>query len=299
MQPQQLERLKRMINASSMLTGKEKEEWLDLLIVMNDKQVSELEAILNTPSSQPAASAPNPATALPARPIPPAPPAPAPTSAPVPPKNDMPTPRPPVAPPLTHISNLPSGIAQMPSAPRPNRPASSLNYPPPRPQAVRTDSLKQWENKLKRSLEEKELPKPPEEKSLSAAPQAAPKPVPPVSRPMPPPRQPAIERPVPAESALPVQITEPKDVSQLTVGNMKSMSGSLAETLKQMVARSNYFEVLFYLEKSPLYQAYLETGREALSDSSSAFPSGKEGKNFLTKGEFEAFSDLLKSIQIS
>jgi len=252
MQPQHLERLKRMINSSSLLTAQEKQEWLNLLIVMNDKQVSELEAILNTPAEKP-------------------------------------------MPPLTHISNLPAGISQaVPAPPRPTPPPIP-RYPLPK--AMKPNPLQQWEAKFRRSVEEKELsthaaqiPQAPQ--TANSAP-TAPKPAP-IHRPQGTERQSA-----PVKSEPPARIVEPKDTANLTLGNIRAPGSNLAETLKQMVASSNYFEVLFYLEKSPLYQTYLETGRQALSGSASPFPAAIGGKNLLTKAEFEAFSDLLQSIQIS
>lgn len=274
MQLQQQERLKRMINNSSMLTAKEKEEWLDMLIVMNDKQVSELEAILSSPMEKPVV-----------------PPAPVRSVAPTPP--------------LSHISNLPSSMTQ-PQTAAPVPPRYPLPVPPNRP------TLKQWEIKLRREVEEKELPKPAEQKSLPAytIPNPAKSPVPIVypkpalkpltptpPRPSQPPQQPAKNETV-AKRA-PIKIVEPKDIGLINVETMRAMGENLAPTLKQMVASSNYFEVLFYLEKSSLYQAYLQTGREALSGNATTFNAAAGGKNLLTKAEFEAFSDLLKSIQIS
>jgi hypothetical protein len=260
-----------MINTSPMLTAKEKEEWLDMLIVMNDKQVSELEAILNTPTDNLA-------------PLPPAPPAPAPTA---------PTPRS-STPPLSHISNLPSSMSQV----IPAAPALSPRYPLPKP--TKPGSLKQWENNLRHTVEEKELARPQEEKLLSGTRPA----VKPEPRPMP--KQAALTplptvapRAVPEKPGTPANLAEPKDAAALTLGNMRAMGNNLITALKQVVASSNYYEVLFYLEKSPLYQLYLETGREALSAGASAFPASAGGKNLLSKAEFEAFSDLLKSIQIS
>lgn len=306
MQPQQQDKLKRMITTSLMLSDQEKQEWLDMLIVMNDKQASELETILGSPQEgKPVVSA------IPSKP-----------TMPNPPTQTMPLTRPP----LSHISNLPAGMSggQTPR-PIPEAPSSMPKpspvlgtkpnlvqvpkYPLPRP-TFRKPTLKQWEVKLKQIVEEKELPKPAEEKAL---PQHAGvsgistkklanaeldkvAPINPDKK-----LSPALSvPPKPVQKEELVKVVEVKDVALLNLTTMRSMGvEKLVEALKQVVKNTNYYEVLFYLEKSPLYQRYLDTGREALSTAVSTFPELKEGKPLLNKAEFEQFSDLLKSIQIS
>ncbi len=250
MQPQQAERLKRMISTSTILSQQEKQEWMDLLIVMNDKQVSELETILTAPEEQ---------------------------------KSN-----------LSHISNLPSSVAQtvLKSSPVP-----VAKYPLSKPRIVKPTAFKDWEAKLRRTLQEKELSSGPDEKTLPAHVLGN---AIPTKREI---TQPRSQEATPLhKSALvhtepTVKIVEPKDVQNLNVATMKAMGSQLNEVLKKAVLASNYFEVLFYLEKSPLYQAYLATGREALKDPANTFPATLDGKQLLTKAEFEAFSDLLKSMQ--
>lgn len=283
MHPQQQERLKRMINSSQMLTSKEKEEWLDLLIVMNDKQVSELEAILATPAEQTAPAATPPRTAAPAQ----APIQPTPAPQAVPPSAPNP--------PLSHISNLPSSLPQR-------------RYPLPK--SPKPTGLTQWQNRLRHTLEEKELSGRKDEKALPARHEAKQAPVvypspKPSAPPQPAPVRPTHSRPPAPQPSQPelresvIKIVEPADIAKLNVTTMREMGENLVPTLKQMVANSNYFEVLFFLEKSPLYRAYLDTGHLALDNPGAAFPATANGKILLAKAEFEEFSDLLKSIQFA
>lgn len=250
MQPQQAERLKKMISTSTILSQQEKQEWMDLLIVMNDKQVSELEAILTAPEEQ---------------------------------KSN-----------LSHISNLPSSVGR--PIPK-SSPVPVAKYPLSKPKMPKPTAFKDWEAKLRRTLQEKELNSGPEEKNLPA--HIADTATEGVHQRTQSKEQPVIpsKPPLALKSEPIVKIVEPKDIQQLNVATMKAMGTDLSEVLKKAVLASNFFEVLFYLEKSPLYQAYLATGREALRASSTAFPQVSDGKQLLTKVEFEAFSDLLKSMQ--
>ncbi len=263
MQSQQMEKLKQMIHSSTLLSDAEKAEWLDMLIVMNDKQASELQAILEGPGPSPAAKPAAPATASPTTPAKATPP-------PV-----VATPSQPQKMPLSHISNLPKF---------------------PLPTSRRRGTLKQWEANLRQALEEKELAGAKPEERLTDGRKAvtsAGAVKPPVSYPK------ASGKPVKPEPPGPKELNQPKDASLLTLGSMRTMDGGLIPALKKLVAASNYFEVLFYLEKSPLYQTYLDTGRAALSSPAGTFPEQWEGKSLMSKAEFEAFSDLLKSIQFS
>lgn len=263
MQAQQMEKLKQMIHSSTLLSDAEKAEWLDMLIVMNDKQASELQAILEGPG---------PSVASAKSPAPPT------TSASTPPKAAPPvvaTPSQTPKMPLSHISNLPKF---------------------PLPTSRKRGTLKQWETNLRQALEEKELTGAKPEDRLTDGKKTVTSPgavKPPVSYPK------TSPKPVKPEQQGPKELNQPKDASLLTLGSMRTMDGGLIPALKKLVAASNYFEVLFYLEKSPLYQTYLDTGRAALSSPAGTFPEQWEGKSLMSKAEFEAFSDLLKSIQFS
>lgn len=262
MQAQQMEKLKQMIHSSTLLSDAEKAEWLDMIIVMNDKQASELQTILEGPGPSGAASKPSAPPAAPATPARPAPPVVA-TPAQTPPM------------PLTHISNLPKF---------------------PLPTSRKRGTLKQWEANLRQAMEEKELTGAKPEDRLTDGKKA----VTSISAGKPPVSYPKTSRkPVNPEQPGPKELNQPKDASLLTLVSMRTMDGGLIPALKKLVGASNYFEVLFYLEKSPLYQTYLDTGRAALSSPAGTFPEQWEGKSLMSKAEFEAFSDLLKSIQFS
>ena len=87
---QKIEKLRSEVQASRLLDDHEKADWLNLLELMNDKQISELEEILQAPAKVPAPA--------------------------------------PVLPTLSHISNMPTQIggAGATARPMPSRPASPV-----------------------------------------------------------------------------------------------------------------------------------------------------------------------------
>lgn len=117
MQPGQLEQLKRLIGDSPLLQDGERAHWLELLPLMNDKQLLELEAILR-PASQPQPQTrPQPMPL--ARPAPSpsqqAPPLMAPRFQPfaVAPPVARPSAQMPLRPSLSHLTNLPTIVTDM------------------------------------------------------------------------------------------------------------------------------------------------------------------------------------------
>lgn len=267
MQQQQAEKLKKLISTSTMLSEKEKQEWLDLLIVMNDKQISELEAILNPtdsinePAAQPAQK-PVQKVVQPTQPLQPVQ-----SAKPelVSPKTNLENK------PLSHISNLPAGITRTDNA------VAKPKFPLPRPVPKQSpNSL--WQAKFKQIMEEKEIAAPAKQVVATEQPTQ---------------RQPALVKKEPI-----VKLDQPKDVALLNVATMRAMGENIQTELRRMVKMSNYYDVLLSIEKSPLYQAYLLTGKESLNMPAGSFPSSENSNKYLTKEEFEAFSDLLKSIQL-
>lgn len=137
-----LEDVRKRINNSTLLTDREKADWLNLLELMNDKQLGELEEILA--SEKPAQSKPVtvPPVATPAlaavlrpkiaKPNPPTPQAtpPAPVSPP-----HTPAPITQQIPPLGHIANVPTDLNISHSVPQPLPSASAPVVPPKAPPA--------------------------------------------------------------------------------------------------------------------------------------------------------------------
>jgi hypothetical protein len=101
--PQKIESIRQKIQTSTLLTDHEKADWLNLLELMNDKQLGELEEILGT--SARVAMPPQPASKMP---------------------------------PLTHLANIPSDITltQPPQPSPPPRPPQPPRAPAPAPARV-------------------------------------------------------------------------------------------------------------------------------------------------------------------
>lgn len=75
---------------------------------------------------------------------------------------------------------------------------------------------------------------------------------------------------------------------------------ALAKKIKSLVAKYGYFEVIFNLEKSQTYKNYINTGLKLLSGQPDFESLDVEGTgDYLTKEEFEKFTDLLAKIQTS
>jgi hypothetical protein len=89
-----------------------------------------------------------------------------------------------------------------------------------------------------------------------------------------------------------------KDLMALTPAKFSESNDSLIASLKQLVKDFGFYEVIFNLEKSPLFQAYLETGLNILSGKA-GFDSQAEpvDKRFLSRAQFEQFVDFLRKIQ--
>lgn len=114
--PQRIETIRKNIQTSTLLSDHEKSDWLNLLELMNDKQLGELEEIL---AAEPQPQTQQPQT-QPARTTPP-------TTSPTPATASLTDDRP-ALPPLTHIANIPTDVTMTHSVPAvPVRPTPSPN----------------------------------------------------------------------------------------------------------------------------------------------------------------------------
>jgi hypothetical protein len=254
----QLDTFRILVEQSSLLTESERLQWLELLPLMNDKQLLELRGILRSPDPT-----------QPAKPM------------------ELPS--------LRHIVNMPQGVLHesdsvavrqpVPAQPSAAKPAGS------------SISFGQWQDHVKQTLTEKELP------AAKVLPTAT------VSRPtvaaQPIPRTTIAAKPAANLTALattkpqpqkprPVagQAVVPKTLEQLQTMSLESLEKfefqELVTQMQQLVQQHGYFEVLLRLEQSPLFAAYVAAGSEALKT------------NTQLKGEdFKLVSDLLRAIQIN
>lgn len=254
MQPSQIEHLKQLINTSPALTPPEKAEWLDMLILMNDKQASELEEILKAHHGS-----------LPQKPTGP-------------------------MPPLSHISNLPAGV------PRTQQRPQSSAQPAPPPQKVSPNlpsaSTMPWQKQFQAAMTEKELPPPNPAQALHAKSFIASAPV------APRPKATVSKAPSPTSGKAPVLETI-ADAGKLTLSAMRQMAlPDLLIRLQQLSKIEGYFNLLSFLEDSPLYKNYINTGKKVLGNQLT-FGQPDAGELTMTKQEFEAFADILRKIQLN
>ena len=346
MQPQEINKIQHLVELSPILNPGERLEWISLLGLMNDKQLLELEKILESP--------------------------PLPKIEPVKPQGSRPT----EVPPLTHIMNLPeSGTASFPGgqmsprafsqkAGKPTRawnklkdvlaekelppghkePQDELELPPPgsknrdtyNTQHVAPNTQEETDSTqhITRSMPSKPLsgppvPKPkvitqldlaeiskktpvhehssyakasedrPEDKLfvpglqdtnvLMNAKFRKPEPVVPAS---PKAAEALRKRSVPGR-----HLSKLQDVANLSIADITT---DLVATLKKLSAMYGYNELMFAMEKSPLFQSYINTGLAVLSgkynlDTGQAKEQTLE--RYLLKEDFEAFVDVLRTMK--
>ncbi|MFA5991568.1 MAG: hypothetical protein WC794_04985 [Candidatus Doudnabacteria bacterium] len=92
----------------------------------------------------------------------------------------------------------------------------------------------------------------------------------------------------------------PKDLAMLNLTGFKKDSlESFVKTIRHLIEKFGYYDVIFSLEKSPLYLCYLKTGVELMTKQQTfeTFDTGQTIDAFLNRDEFEKFTDLLRQIQ--
>lgn len=302
MQSAQHDHLKQLIESSVILTPIEKSEWLDMLIIMNDKQAGELESILKTETAPPAQGSALARSSDLVRSSTPARLSVPPVAGVIPPNLPMAdisrdfsgrsSSIPNVVPKLSHISNLPSGLISGGNIGQQQPAKVNLPANPPKPTVIPPinppkPSVVQPINSSKPNVA---LPALPSVVAPALKP-ATPKPV----------ASPVFAAPAPKQvpNAGPAQLESITDAGKLTVSSMRSLNSSdLLLRLQQLSKLEGYFSLLSYLEDSPLYKAYIATGKKMLSGQPQV-DQGKSDSDILSKSEFEAFADILRKIQIN
>lgn len=102
----------------------------------------------------------------------------------------------------------------------------------------------------------------------------------------------------PAELSPEIKLEEPADAAELTLSGWRQENPlAFINRLKKIVAKRGYYEVIFNLQKSPLYSAYIDSGLKSL-----AAAAGQNfealGENYMSKKQFEDFTDLLRELQV-
>ena len=232
MDPNKMQRLTQLVQSSSILNAQEKAEWLSLMGLMNDKQLSELEEIL-----KPVPSSVAPVSATPLQ-----------QSAPISTPRPSPTPSPikeALIPSLSHISNLPNQMVDPRLSPKPTPQTSG-----PEQHFASTTKLTPMASVA--STQQAVSPLPP--------PKAAP------SRTVQTTRSSLVTT---QQSASALQLVSLSDVSALTADVLRHQSrAAFFAAITALAEKQGYFQVLARVEESPLYQDYLNYGKLMLSGAS-------------------------------
>ncbi len=309
---QKLKQIQNLVKNATVLSDQEKNEWMALIELMNDKQIAELEEILQKPKPEPVAQpqpqpqvvamppttpVTPPASSAPTRPMPPT--KPMPPTRPVPTVSSVPpvaSARPAVSAPssassLSHISNLPNQLSDQKQDPLVFQPAASpaaKSAAPPVPSVTQP------------------APSRPTPVPMPRPSQAAP--VRPRSIPMPPSSpKPTEAVPMPPVTPLSIPQSTPRDVSSsmntmvlskfediinLTSSALHQQNReTFHKTINELAAQYGYFQVVTNLEQSPLYQDYLNYGKSMLM--------GKKDNLALSQEEFEFIADILLSLKVN
>jgi hypothetical protein len=227
-------RLSQLIDDSSVLSEPEKTEWLNLLTLMNDKQMADLEEILTSKSRGGAV--------------------------------------PPVMPNLSHITNLPPGVAR-------NVPVSE-----PPPVSNTTSDLASHLRKIQTTPLPDIKPQIRVEKGPAAT-QGTWRPTPEASQ----------SAPVPPPGTKAAVFDSLESVQALSAPLLRATGfESTKKQLSELVAQYSYFYVLSALEQSALYHSYIQAGATMLRGGIV-----EPSQTMLTKEEFERVADLLHNLQFS
>ncbi len=317
----QSERIRNLVRISPVLSAAERSEWLSMVDLMNGKQLSDLEHILTAGISR--AVVQHGPVPHPAEPRPPQAPKTLGPSPDNPVQNLRPTPRPAAAAvsgtfgaqlkrtvdttelePGPEELELPPPRAAMP-APRPQPPAlPKPAAPAPAPAAApKMGAAPGLPPKPSFQPPAPAMPKlqprvaPPmlaQNPSSSIQQKIQPKPSAPPPVPLPPAPAP---NPAPAPTGPPPQLKSAEDLIRLNVSGWRAFPPSaFVRAATAAVSRSGLAAAVGALEKSPLMQAYIETGLAALGQRAAG--GGLAAPSLLTRPEFERLSDDLKTLHL-
>src|SRR5581483_6688415 len=98
-----------------------------------------------------------------------------------------------------------------------------------------------------------------------------------------------------AQASNPVRLENLSDLQSLAPSALGGNETDLKKKVKLLSQKFGYHQVIFNLEKSPLYVAYIQAGLEFLSQQPGA--ADKPASNGVSKEQFESMADLLTQIQ--
>lgn len=319
------EQLKKLIETSSLLLPEEREEWLRTVEFMNDKQVQDLYSILAPENRRLVQSLPAEQNPVPAVPLEKT-------------NKEVAGPGTPLQSFLDKTLRQTSR-GNEPVLPVKKEPVSTQPLLNKKPEQARPPTMnaagKAWQQKVALQVKEKELPPGPRGLLLSKAVT----PLPPRSQPetkrvlesvpekknaaasgvsmsafldaTAPPTKSVVSQadsapevalePEGLEPSVVTKINSVEDVQKIGIMTLERMGvEALVEQLNRLTREHGYFPVLLELEKSPLYEAYIVTGKKMLASQDQAPGQPKEPDTltrFLSKEEFESVVDLLQAIK--
>lgn len=255
-----IEEIRKNIQTSTLLSDHEKSDWLNLLELMNDKQLSELEEILA--SGGPASAAGQATTSAADQLLTPNPSMP-PIQAQKPPVN-----MPPLAskmPPLTHIANIPTDVS-MRHEPLPVPPKSNQTTP-----TIPTSKNVSTPITTPASVAEKP-------KSTVGTTTEIPK------------RPTGVTQPR-------LKIEQAEEIKSFSLETLRTNDlQSVVDAVRNQIEQHGYFKIVQLLEASPLYDSYINSGKERLKSNTS---NPISNNYLLTQEELEFMTDLLRHIRFN
>lgn len=258
-----IEEIRKNIQISTILSDHEKSDWLNLLDLMNDKQLGELEEILGVMPAVAQAQAQTQAQ----------------TQAP-----------PSRMPPLSHIANIPTDVTMTHSVPAPSvaAPAPAKPVAPVTPARLPAKPLPPVRPPVAAA--------PPASIPAQSAPSA--QPVNPPSQKSAPVEPVAQQRPVAAPPVLKkLSIANLTDIQAFEVATLRQYElQSIVDAIRTIIQANGYFQILQQLEASPLYRSYIQTGKFMLGEGNAEVA---DPETTLTQTEFEFLTDLLRHMRFN
>lgn len=269
--PNKMQYLANLVQASSILTAAEKAEWLSLMSLMDDKQLGELEDILKPSSEQ---QKPETPSSLPAQNFTPN------QQAQVTNQNTKPM----SSPSLSHISNLPSELVD----PRleksvlnkssdnlinssPSLYAKQVLSPPATTTLPKNPEASFGNQSLSNTVN-------PQQNHHSLAVNSSP--------------QPISTNASRKSTTSSLTFATASDIGKLTSEVLHHQNRSnFYQAIMALAEKVGYFQVVSQLEESPLYADYLNYGRAKLA--------GKQDGLSLSQEEFEFVADVLSSLKVN
>ena len=279
--PQRIETIRKNVKISTLLSDHEKSDWLNLLELMNDKQLGELEDILGsdpnvakTPSQSQKVSSSKPLT--PAQPNF--------QNQPAHQAQPIQTDSVQQLPPLSHIANMPTDITMTHSVPV--APPVSSQPLKPLPRTTPSPSLSSLLQKpsYAKPVNSTTATKAPVSTLMPTSAKAIPSPVTSSVPPTQPKQQP--------QAQAVYSISEPGELQKLNLESLRQYTfQSIYDSISKVIQANGYFQILQLIELSPLYASYIAAGKERLGAPAQQLT--------LTQEEFEFMTDLLRNIRFN